>query len=255
MKFYPGDWRADPLLRSCEPISRYVWLEMIGLMHEAEPYGHLVFAGRPMTPGMLARNIAVDTADVESALSELEAMGVFSRTKDGIIFSRRMVRDEQKHRKASNFGKRGVKAKTLKEKDNIPTLKGSVEGGLEGSLEDTRQPRDQRPERKTKANALAKRPLAEDWLPTEFGSGSESREIVESWDGAERRRQLEAFRAHHRANGSRFVDWQQAWSTWALNSRKFDRSTAPKGEPQTLLQVMAERRRLDAVVAAGAASG
>ena len=103
---------------------------------------------------------------------------------------------------------------------------------------------------KTKPNGLSKKPMPDDWSPGEFGAGTESREIVEHWDGAERRRQSEAFRAHHRANGSRFVDWQQAWSTWALNSRKFDRSPSSRSaEPQSMLEVIAERHRLDAIVA------
>ncbi len=142
MKFYPGDWRADPLLRQCEPLSRYLWLEMIGLMHEADPYGHLVFAGQPLSAPKLARIISMDRADVEAGLAELESMAVFSRTKEGVIFSRRMVRDEQKHRKASNFGKRGAKAKSLKDNEKSDTLK----GGPKGTQGVTLQPRGQRPE-------------------------------------------------------------------------------------------------------------
>ena len=86
LKWYPGDWRADPLLRSCEPVSRYVWMEMIGLMHEAEPYGHLVLAGRAMDYKTLSRVIGVDECDVKGAVKELESRGVFSRTNDGVIF-------------------------------------------------------------------------------------------------------------------------------------------------------------------------
>ncbi len=107
MKWYPGDWRADPLLRSCEPISRYVWMEMIGLMHEAEPYGHLVLAGRAMDYKTLSRVIGVDEGDVKRAVKELESRGVFSRTASGIIFSRRMLRDENRRETLQRNGSKG----------------------------------------------------------------------------------------------------------------------------------------------------
>jgi hypothetical protein len=235
MKFYPSDWRADPLLRSCEPISRYVWLEMIGLMHEAEPYGHLIFAGQPMSAPKLARMIAMDTADVEIALAELEAMGVYSRTAEGIIFSRRMVRDEEKHRRASQFGKRGARAKAQKDKGEGQPLKpphegtherpqeGEPQGGQEGSP----QPRVQSPDSphidppEGKRGKAPKIELPEDWEPEDFGEGTQSRAIVDGWSRIEFETQLERFKAHHRATGNRMVDWQQAWSTWAINAKRF----------------------------------
>jgi len=223
MKFYPADWRADPMLRACAPLARYVWLEMIGMMHEAEPYGHLVFNGQPMQPAMLARVIGVDRGDVEEGLAELELNGVFSRTGEGIIFSRRMVKDEQKHEKLSRMGRKGARCKKLKEKENSPTLKPTLDAGLKP----TRQPRDtetQKPEEKASPKRI---PLPDDWLPEPFGEGTQSRQIVDGWAPEELARQLETFRAHHAGNGTRWADWQKAWSTWVLNSVRFGR---PQGQ-------------------------
>lgn len=107
MKFYPADWRADPALRSCEPISRYVWLEMIGLMHEAEPYGHLLVNGAKLSDERLARLIDVPLKTLRGALRDLAAHGVYSQTDDGVIFSRRMVRDDLKARKLRENGEKG----------------------------------------------------------------------------------------------------------------------------------------------------
>jgi len=45
MKFYPADWRSDPMLRLCSLAARGLWAEMICLMHEAEPYGSLLVNG------------------------------------------------------------------------------------------------------------------------------------------------------------------------------------------------------------------
>lgn len=242
MKFYPSDWRADPLLRSCAPLSRYVWLEMIGLMHEAEPYGHLIFGGRAMTPEQLGRMIAMDSHDVAIALAELESMGVFSLTSDGVIFSRRMVRDEKKHLRAANFGKKGAIAKALKDNEEKQTLKGGLEGSLEDRLEQNEQktgedilkPRVQRPEAREESSSVSppsdekrKTPYPEDFEPEEFGATSKSRAIVDGWSRVEFETQLERFAAHHRKEGSRFKSWQDAWSTWVLNSPSFgDRSAS-----------------------------
>ena len=107
MKWYPGDWRADPRLRSCSPIARYVWMEMLGLMHEADDYGHLEINGRAPDIATLSRLIGVDASDTKLAVKELDRNGVFSRTDAGMIFSRRMVRDKSKAEKAKEIGARG----------------------------------------------------------------------------------------------------------------------------------------------------
>ena len=41
MKFYPADWRADPALRMCSLAARGLWMEMLSIMHEADPRGSL----------------------------------------------------------------------------------------------------------------------------------------------------------------------------------------------------------------------
>jgi hypothetical protein len=53
MKFYPADWRSDPMLRLCSLAARGLWAEMICLMHEAEPYGSLLVNGNPQVKGQV----------------------------------------------------------------------------------------------------------------------------------------------------------------------------------------------------------
>ena len=93
MKFWPGDWRADPAVRSVSLAARGLWIEMIALMHEAEPYGHLTINGRPMALRQLAANVGTSEEVVAALLDELHAAGVFSQDEAGLIWSRRMVRD------------------------------------------------------------------------------------------------------------------------------------------------------------------
>lgn len=67
--------------------------------------------------------------------------------------------------------------------------------------------------------------LPDDWQPAEFGPDTKSRKIVDSWPPGTLEHQVEHFVAHHRKRGDRFRDWQAAWATWVLNSRKFGNGT------------------------------
>lgn len=69
--------------------------------------------------------------------------------------------------------------------------------------------------------AQSKKPIPDDWQPGEFGKGTKSREVVDSWPAGELEAQLEQFKANHRGKGNIFLDPQDAWSTWVLNTRKF----------------------------------
>jgi hypothetical protein len=103
-QFYPGDWLHDTALRACSLAARGLWIDMLSFMHQGSPYGHLTLPApkniskdtlRPILPPVLARMVGCGAQEVEALLIELEAAGVFSRTDDGVIFSRRMVKDEE----------------------------------------------------------------------------------------------------------------------------------------------------------------
>lgn len=107
MKFYPADWRADPALRMCSLAARGLWMEMLAIMHEATPRGDLLVNGRPVTPAQLASLSGCPVVEIDEALSELGNAGVFSVRRNGVIYSRRMERDEIKSRKNRANGKMG----------------------------------------------------------------------------------------------------------------------------------------------------
>jgi hypothetical protein len=54
-QFYPSDWRNDAGLRLCSISARGLWMDMMCLMHDGEPYGHLTVMGRPIVPEQIAR--------------------------------------------------------------------------------------------------------------------------------------------------------------------------------------------------------
>ncbi len=119
LKFYTSDWRADPALRMCSLGARGLWMEMLCLMHEAQPAGSLLVSGKSVTPRQLAGLVGAAPGEVERCFAELEAAGVFSRDDDGLVYSRRMRRDQRKAEAARAHGARG----------GNPSLKAGVNPG------------------------------------------------------------------------------------------------------------------------------
>ena len=93
-QFYPSDWRNDPGLRLCSVAARGLWADMLCLMHEGAPYGHLTVLNRAMSPDDLSRLVGAPVVQVKRWLAELSGNEVYSITDSGVIYSRRMVRDE-----------------------------------------------------------------------------------------------------------------------------------------------------------------
>jgi hypothetical protein len=107
MKFFPTDWRADPALRMCSLAARGLWIEMLSIMHEADPRGSLLINGNTISDKQLAGLCGATLRVTIDLLTELEAAGVFSRTEDGTIFSRRMKRDDAKAERDKANGNAG----------------------------------------------------------------------------------------------------------------------------------------------------
>jgi hypothetical protein len=117
-KFFWSDWRSDPKLRMCSLAARGLWIDMLSLMAEASPKGDLRIGDAPMTIVQLATVIGSSIADVETAFAELEKVGVFSRTRAGVVYSRRIRRDENRKRISRDNGKMGGNPRLSKESGN-----------------------------------------------------------------------------------------------------------------------------------------
>lgn len=107
LKFYTSDWRADPALRTCSMAARGLWLEMICLMHEATPYGHLLVNGQSPTDTQLALLVGAPPEQIAALLGELESAGVFSRTRSRVIYSRKLTRMAKKSAISAKNGRKG----------------------------------------------------------------------------------------------------------------------------------------------------
>lgn len=123
-QFYPGDWLKDPSLRAVSSGARGLWIDMLCLMWETQPRGYLQTpSGAPLTDEQIARmtgNCSLE--EVRGWLGELELLGVLSRTTQGVIYCRRLVRDEHKRSLCAEAGKRG----------GNPTLMGQSKGQSKG---------------------------------------------------------------------------------------------------------------------------
>lgn len=98
MKWYKSDWSGDPAVQACSPLTRYVWFEILQIMDGCTPRGYLTTAGKPkpMPAEQIAQVIRVPVEVVKAALKELVSNGVASLTDDDILFSRRMIREENR---------------------------------------------------------------------------------------------------------------------------------------------------------------
>ncbi len=107
---------------------------MLCLMHESDRRGFLQLNGKPVNAEQLARMTGGSTDEVSRLLQELESSGVFSRTDHGMIYSRRMVREEKKRSLCVEAGKRGGNPELLKNRVLPLTHKGFIKGVVEGGL-------------------------------------------------------------------------------------------------------------------------
>jgi hypothetical protein len=155
-KFYPSDWRADPCLRMCSMGARGLWIEMLCLMHEAEPYGHLVVNGRPVKDAQIAALAGLPLVELGALLTELEEAGVLSRSRTGTIYSRRMTRDERKRKDGAKAAENGTlptsrrgRQHTVNKGENSPPP-----GVAEGVVD--KPPSPQKPEARYQTNKKGK---------------------------------------------------------------------------------------------------
>jgi hypothetical protein len=141
----------------CSAAARGVWIEMICLMHEATPYGHLLIHGQSPNEAQLAALTGIPSAELPDMIAELERMGVFSRSKEGVIYSRKLVRMASTSAKARKNGKLGGSPSLRKQSEIQPSL----------NLQDKGRDNTQKPEARSQIREVDKStscPFAAFWL-------------------------------------------------------------------------------------------
>lgn len=93
-KFYASDYQEDIKLRRCSLSARGLWMELMCIIDRySEPYGFLSDENGAFKQSFIANKVMCSLPEIRKCMAELEQEKVFSRTPEGVIFSRRMVRD------------------------------------------------------------------------------------------------------------------------------------------------------------------
>ncbi len=247
-QFYPSDWLRDTALRSCSTGARGLWIDMICFMHEGNPYGHLKVGDKVILADNLCRMVGESLEVVEGWLHELHVAGVFD-VDNGVICSRRMIRDEELRQKRAEGGKLGgnpllkVNLKVGGEIKQIPTPSSSSSSS--SSIKDASQDKPAKPKRKTS-------------LPDDFAVSQRVREWATSKGFDRLDEHLDAFRRKALMNAYTYMDWDLAfmeavredWAklrgrqSFAQQAADIARVTVPgSNEPDPALVKIAEDRK------------
>lgn len=112
--FFPGDWLRDPISRA-SLAAQGLLLRLLMLMHEGEPYGHLTTpTGKPIALETVAKTLGIRPQTVRKLMVELDDFGALSRTENGVLYSRKMVRDYDKSLQDKQNGQKGGNPNLLK---------------------------------------------------------------------------------------------------------------------------------------------
>jgi hypothetical protein len=134
-QFYPGDWVRDSVA-GCSLAAQGLWLRIMNVAHDSERYGYLVQNGVAMPPEAIARRCGCSVEQFEELLQELNRAGVPSRTADGIIYSRRMVRDEHLRQVRASGGSESLNNPNVARPKVKDGLKAGGKDGSNGTRED-----------------------------------------------------------------------------------------------------------------------
>ncbi len=145
MQWYVADWLNDAALKLCSLYARGLWAELLMVMWQAEPQGHLAIKGKPYTVAQIARVVREPEKPVAAALAELEDAGVYSKDAHGVIFSRRMVRDVAHRKVRAEGGKLGgnpalTGGRKVNLPGNLPAREVNLPGNLPAETEDKQKP-------------------------------------------------------------------------------------------------------------------
>ncbi len=237
MKFFPGDWRSDPGLRTVSFGARGLWADMLCLMHDAEPYGHLTLAGKAMEVDDLAQVLGGKPREISRLLSELEAKNVFDRTAEGVIFSRRMVRDAEKAKADKINGSRGGNPKLRliqgdkggvnppdNRLDNPEDNGGDMARARAARACQRLEAREEKKELPPAAPSERRPPLAcrlrDDWFPDDQDMAFAERHQLDAGETFAR------FRDYWLAKpgaAAKSLDWSATWRNWCRKQAEFDR--------------------------------
>lgn len=101
LQFYPSDWLSDSVSGCCLA-AQGLWLRMLFIAHNSQHYGYLEADGKAIPDEQVARRCGcASVEEYRNLLAELFSAGVPARTSEGVIYSRRMARDQEERSAAA----------------------------------------------------------------------------------------------------------------------------------------------------------
>jgi hypothetical protein len=117
-QFYPADYERD--MQTLGLSEQGLWMRMLCKMHWAKRRGYLEHpSGVPISAEELARMVGQSVEKVQQILTSMERVGIFSKEKSGVIFSRRMAHDTEISNKRKQAGKLGGNPDLVKQMDLV----------------------------------------------------------------------------------------------------------------------------------------
>lgn len=227
IQWYPAKWLGDTGLRQCSSAARGLWIDILMFMHTCTPYGHLVIRGKPPTFRQIASLIGgITEAQVKARLGELEDAGVFDRDEDGVIISRRMIRDNAKRSIARANGSKGgnpnLRSRLTEQVNLNPNQEPNhrVNGHLNG-VDNALREEKKREEKKRKgergARVARETPslsgrIFSGWWPD--ADGLECANEVGIRTAEQMADHIGQFIDVYTAKGASLNDWQAQWRVW-----------------------------------------
>jgi ribosomal protein S25 len=143
-KFFWSDWESDPALRLCSLAAQGLWMRMLCICAKSHPVGYLSLAGRALDHEDVARLAGITPSEANALIQELERNGVFSRDRNQVIYSRRIISDAKKAKTNAKNGKIGGEVSVRKQKGIFQSPERNSERATE--RQDERHSEPQKPE-------------------------------------------------------------------------------------------------------------
>ncbi len=168
-KWFWTDYEADPGLRMSSLAAQGLWMRMLCLMAKASPKGELRVGSEPCTMADLAVYVGQPEETVAALVEELERRAVFSRTRAGVIYNRRLRKDAELSKKRAKAGAKGAETTNLKFHNNSDLSRQNAgKGNGKSPAPEARSQKPDKSEDKPHSNGAGDLP---DWVPREEWAG------------------------------------------------------------------------------------
>lgn len=222
-KFFWADWESDPGLRLCSLAAQGLWMRMLCVCARHDPKGYLAINGNPLGVDAIARLAGVAETEAEILVAELDRNGVFSRSRSGCIYSRRMVKDEKRSKEGRKHKLRGMAEAHEKATEYPPPSRGSTRGPSPQKPE----ARSQKPPDSPPKGGGAEFAEFYEFYPRKVARGAAERAFVKARSLASQQEIVAGAKRYAEATRGKEPEYVAHPATWLNAKRWLDESPPP----------------------------